>query len=378
MESLIIKNFKCFYDVEVPLNRLTVFAGANGNGKSTAIQALLYLRRTIEHCARWSKNHYSFSELNGLNVELNGAYCLALGSSNYVLPRDSSESLVHLGLLSGKSEFFVEYSVGDNELWLSPVRLSKEKTNQDSSLFLQQFYYLNAERIGPRISQQIQFFDFPNTGFKGEYVGQLIGDPKWNYAIKINEDRRHENSDSNRLEQQVNAWLDYLMPGISIRAAYSPDTGSAQILVDNQFTQGDHTVATNIGFGVSYVLPIIVTGLIAQEGSFMVVENPEAHLHPAAQSRVGRFLSIIAQSGVNIVVETHSDHLLNGIQISAASKEIKASLVTINYFNQEDGDRQPNVESIKVNERGELDTWPKGFFDQSQRDFAELHNLRKK
>ena len=76
MITLSIKNFKCFYGIEVPINELTVFAGGNGNGKSTAIQALLLLRRTIEHCSEWKGDHFEYNVTNNLNVELNEVYCL--------------------------------------------------------------------------------------------------------------------------------------------------------------------------------------------------------------------------------------------------------------------------------------------------------------
>ena len=81
MLKLNIHNFKCFQDIEIPLNNLTVFTGANGNGKSTVIQALLFLRRTIEHCAIWENGVFKLNMLNGLNVELNGPYCLNLGNT---------------------------------------------------------------------------------------------------------------------------------------------------------------------------------------------------------------------------------------------------------------------------------------------------------
>ncbi|MNR25977.1 hypothetical protein D3C85_1431600 [compost metagenome] len=86
---------------------------------------------------------------------------------------------------------------------------------------------------------------------------------------------------------------------------------------------------------------------------------------------------MVANSGVKLIVETHSDHFINGIQLATALKEIDTSLITINYFSQEDSIDQPNIESISINEKGELSNWPKGFFDQSQRDFAELFKIRK-
>jgi len=378
MEKLLIQNFKCFQKVEIPLNRLTVFAGANGNGKSTAIQALLFLRRTIEHCSKWENDHYEYTETNGLKVELNGAYCLVFGDSSSISNRLKEEAVVHLGIQNDAGRFRVSYAIESSQLWLEPIIVEGSEYLKDSGLFTQEFYYLNAERIGPRISQSIQFFDYPNTGFQGEFVAQLIGDTEFSYKFKVAKSRWFEGLNNPRLEQQVNAWLDYLMPGVSISAKYDTRTGTAQVRVVNDYTRGESVIAPNIGFGISYVLPILVTGLIAKEGSFMVVENPEAHLHPSAQSRIGRFLSMVAASGVKVIIETHSDHVVNGIQVAAASPIISPDLVSINFFSQNEEMTQPNVQTISINEIGELSNWPSGFFDQTQVDFAQLHKLRKK
>lgn len=375
MEKLKIVNFKCFYNIEIPLKRLTIFAGANGNGKSTAIQALLFLRRTIEHCAKWENNRYDLKEPNELNVELNGAYCLALGNSGDIIPKFTNESKVVFGIIKDDRKFSIEYDTNHgDELYLTPIEILNNLVDT-SGLFLQEFYYLNAERIGPRIAQGIKFFDFPNTGFQGEYVAQIIS--RNNYIFEIEEKRKNKKSKSPRLEQQVNAWLDDLMPGVSIYAVYNQDTHSAQIKCENYYTKGDPAVSPNVGFGISYVLPILVTGLIAKVGSYMIVENPEAHLHPSAQTQIGWFLAMVANAGVNVIVETHSDHILNGLQLAVANKSIQHDLVTINYFSYIAGENQPNVLPIMLSETGELSEWPNGFFDQTQIDFAELFNLRK-
>ena len=379
MLNLEIENFKCFRHKSIPLNRLTILAGANGNGKSTVIQALLFLRRTIEHCASWvggDFNKYNYEKVNGLNVELNGSYCLALGNSFLLIPRNTSPDFVSIGINSDQS-FNVVYEIDDSSnLHLKPIDVHNVENNENG-LFLQEFYYLNAERIGPRINQGIKFYDFPNAGFQGEFVAQLIADTNSNYTFEIEEERRNSNSKSPRLEQQVNAWLNDLMPGVSIIASYNPETHSAQIKVDNYYTNGDPTIATNIGFGISYVLPILVTGLIAKKGSYMIVENPEAHLHPSAQSKIGKFLAMIANSGVNVIVETHSDHFINGIQIATAMNEISTDLVTINFFSQDYDSMEPKIDSLSINNKGELSEWPKGFFDQTQVDFAQLFKIRK-
>jgi predicted ATPase len=381
MEKLIIKNFKCFIDTEIELNKLTVFAGGNGNGKSTAIQSLLYLRRTIEHCGIWSSDkngkQYVYKDINGLNVELNESYCLALGTSDNVLPLNSSELSINLGISSNKEEIIVTYDVSDEtELYLKPRNL-ENTTAEYSSIFKQCFYYLNAERFGPRIKQSVKFYDYPNTGYRGEFTAQLLGDTAFSYKYEVPENRRFDETKSPRIEHQTNAWLDFILPGVKINAQYDANLMTAQIKVSNKFTNGEPVFATNIGFGISYVLPIIVTALIADFESYFVVENPEAHLHPFAQSKIGEFLAIIAMTGVKVVIETHSDHVLNGIQIAVAKEGINSKDVTINYFSSNPEIDQPEITPISINEKGELSVWPKGFFDQSLKDYSELLKIRK-
>ena len=388
MVYLKINNFKCFKEeVKIPINQLTIFAGANGNGKSTAIQSLLFLRRTVEHCARWEKTNYNLDKLNGLNVELNDVYCLNLGNSGYVLPVDFDSTEINIGLLNESNEFSVTYGTNKgNELWLTPIEPLMNNF-PDNPLYFQEFYYLNAERIGPRLSQNIKFYDYPNVGFKGEFAAQVISD--LNYSFKVDEQRTNpELLKGNRFEHHINAWLEYIIDGAAIASHYDDKTHTARIEIQNSFSKGNSIVPTNTGFGISYLLPIIITGLMAEKGRFFIVENPEAHLHPKAQSRMGYFLGVIANAGVRVLIETHSDHIVNGVQLGVAYKKVRFDKISINYFNKKMNSlhleettpkhlNQPTIQTINITPKGELSEWPIGFFDQSQIDFAELFKLRK-
>ena len=104
----------------------------------------------------------------------------------------------------------------------------------------------------------------------------------------------------------------------------------------------------------------------------MLVENPEAHLHPAGQSKLGRFLARVAGSGVHVVVETHSDHVLNGARLAVAQdRSLPAGDMIVHYFDH--GQTLP----IQVNDKGELDHWPAGFFDQFESDLGRLARARR-
>jgi predicted ATPase len=376
MRHIKIENFKCFHEAAIPLSKLTVFAGANGNGKSTAIQSLLFLRKTIEHCAKWENGRFDYSEPNGLNVELNGSYCLDLGNSDYVIPVDSNiRDAVTLGLLDERNEFTVTYSTNTGqELWLTPTGIAG--SYRDNPLCYQEFYYLNAERIGPRMSQHIKFYDYPNVGFKGEYTAQIISNLNWNFKV---EDARinSENLLGSRFEHYINAWLEFILPGVAVASHFDDKTHTARIEVQSSYSKGYAVAPTNTGFGISYVLPVIVSGLIAKKDRLLIVENPEAHLHPSAQSKIGQFLAVVANAGVNVIVETHSDHVINGIQIAVARQKIMPENVCINFFQHDNNANQPCVTAIGIKEKGELTDWPKGFFDQTQADYLHLIQLRR-
>lgn len=381
METLEIKNFKCFVDRSIPLNKLTVFAGNNANGKSTAIQAILFLRRTIEHCSIWTDDstdtNYHLKKSNGLSVELNGSYGLSLGTSSGVISFNADKQCIELGLKKKNRALTVEYDIpAEDVLWLKPENVTN-KLDDDFYLFKQEFYYLNAERTGPRVNNDIEFYDFPNTRYDGALCAQLLGDSSFEYGFKVDELRKYPETKNLRLGFQVNKWLNYILPGNEIEGFFNTQLMSSQIRMKNNYSNGESVLATNIGFGLSYVLPIILTALIAKKDTMFIVENPEAHLHPSAQSRIGRFLTKMTATGINIIIETHSDHVLNGIQIGLAEEDLDPKKATINFFSREENSNQPEVETIKINKKGELSKWPEGFFDQSQKDYASLLKLRR-
>jgi predicted ATPase len=130
-----------------------------------------------------------------------------------------------------------------------------------------------------------------------------------------------------------------------------------------------------MGFGVTYTLPVILAGLTAGKDGILIVENPEAHLHPAGQSQMGYFLASIASAGVQVMVETHSDHVLNGIRRAIGEHRILSEDQAIIHFFDVDG---APPKSLRFTETGGIASWPRGFFDQYQLDVAALTRLRRR
>lgn len=364
-----IENFKCYYKEDIPVNYLTVFSGANGTGKSTAIQALLLMRNTYDQ--KMEEN---------ADIELNGPYCLSLGTTLGIIPVEADRnSKMVLSLSENDNLVRFVYPLSDEHAELS-LRLVEERRlgeSDDLPLFKTEFYYLNAERVGPRISQGIRLHKFPNVGWQGEYCAQILAERSSVRDFSVVSERAFNKNKSLDLLTQTQLWMQKLFPGIVINSDMNPNSLTAQISISHNYTSGAPVLSTNVGFGVSYVLPLIVTGLIAEKGSMMIVENPEAHLHPSAQTCIAEYLAKIAQAGVYVVVETHSDHFINGIQLAVAEKKMEKEKVIINYVSQNSETHRPVIKPITLSEKAELSEWPDGFFNQTQKDYARLFNLRK-
>jgi predicted ATPase len=127
----------------------------------------------------------------------------------------------------------------------------------------------------------------------------------------------------------------------------------------------------NVGYGFTYVFPILIALLTAKEGQLLIIDSPEAHLHPSAQSQMGRMLGIFAATGVQIIVETHSDHLLNGARLAVKSGNLSPSELVIHFFTGIT-EKGHGVVSPSIDKNGQLSDWPEGFFDQSEKDLTQL------
>lgn len=354
MDIFNIKGFKCFRDTDICINDMTVLVGANGYGKSSTIQALLLFKQAVD---------------NASFVNLNGNYGLELGEVIDIINQNYSEphivlSLTNEGTKENSSECHFDIEDRDEELTLNctfPAEIKEEKLKQ------KEFYYVSAERNGPRISQPLASMEFLSVGTKGERTAQVIATKGG--LTKVDNNRFLQSSRNPNLDAQVNEWLSYIFPGVKISANIENSLLRASIKVSNTYSKSVH--APNMGFGVSFVLPIIVDGLVAKKGSFFIIENPEAHLHPAAQTAIGYFLATVAHAGVNVIVETHSDHVIDGIQLFVVRNKEWHGHVTINNYGLNTDSDEPLITPITLDENGDYSEWPDGFMDQTQKNYIE-------
>ena len=106
----------------------------------------------------------------------------------------------------------------------------------------------------------------------------------------------------------------------------------------------------------------------------VMIENPEAHLHPKGQAKMGELIARCAASGVQLFVETHSDHIVNGLRVAVKEKIITPKQVGINYFtkNIENGESYTVNTPIKIGINGELSYYPQDFIDEWENQLMKL------
>jgi predicted ATPase len=180
------------------------------------------------------------------------------------------------------------------------------------------------------------------------------------------------------LLEAVNHWLDAFGLADSIETVYRPRLGLEPQIVMPEVTRPLDMTA--VGVGVSQILPVLVMGLHSEPGSVLLMEQPELHLHPAMQQKLGDFLLACARSGRQVIVETHSDHLVTRLRrrIAEDERDEVLDLVGLVFTKRRKG--RTTFRHLEPNRYGGFDDWPEGFFDEISADSQGLigAGMRKK
>jgi predicted ATPase len=371
-------------------SNLNVFVGANASGKSSILQALLLLRQS-------SSEH---GILDGLH--LSGPLYEA-GTALDVLHPDSEHRIsfeIEADDEQRKWEFVYDRTSTNHTA--SRVLIAEEGSQLPPQLYQRgsQFAYLNAERIGPRVNYALPPDGAHLAGYvgkHGEYTAAVLArganSPPidgWERIIKETEPNAHAlaagpmlidfkdvsadiMNSGGRVDLLSNIMLDWIIPGSVFSASENPhaDSAAVRFVRDPRRTRSE-VRSTHIGFGLSYTLPIIVAAISLRDDGMLLVENPEAHLHPYSQSRIGAFLAVMAATGRQIFVETHSDHVINGIRLAIKRRLISEKNVYINFLERSIDEDRSTLRQIRSDADGRLSKWPAGFFDQIENDLSQL------
>ena len=361
LNKLKIKNFKCFSDVTFELSNLNLLAGSNGCGKSSVIQALLLLRQSFEQYGSLNKlvTYGKYANL-GLSGDILYDYAEA-GNERIILELEENT----------KNVLRLEYPYVAEQVVLK----NKENLEQEEyrhNVFSDGFEFLAADRISPQTTYSI--IDQSNTlGVHGENAINFLEQHGADYEV---DSVFWDNTGNKYLLYYVNQWLEKLFPGFNLYSnrISEADAVSLRYKERSRDMVGNAHRPINVGYGITYVLPIIIAVLKAKKDDLIILENPEAHLHPKAQRLMGELLVKAASTGTQIILETHSDHILNGIRISTKKNYINAEKVKFFFFLREDiGSKfNVNVYSPVLNQQGDIDVWPEGFFDEWDNALAEM------
>ena len=368
-----LENFKANRDVDVRLASLTVLAGLNSSGKSTLLQAIGLLRQSYGRDGSTS------------GLALSGPF-VQIGKFIDLLSEGTTDDFVRITLTQDGQTY--RWAVG-GALDSSQIHFREWPDSLPSFIRSTKFQFLQANRIAPQTLYPQGTQEARETGFlgaRGEYTIDFLGlsgDQKVSggrtfptTGIELDANLLAKVSATEKLLDQVSGWLQQLSPGARLRTQLIP--GTDEVLLQYQYERVSRDVSsnfyrpTNVGFGLTYSLPIIVACLAAPPGALLLLENPEAHLHPQGQAALGELISKVANDGVQIIVETHSDHLLNGIRRSVKKEFIQAQEVAMHFFSRSPDNGESFVQSPVLLANGRVSNWPRGFFDQWDKDIEAI------
>ena len=371
LTRLELQHFKCFALLKLPLSPLTLLSGANASGKSSAMQALVLLHQTVrDH--EWSTR-----------LMLNGT-AIRLGTVSDVIDQVHGRRSCGIALLDDETPYEWVFAGERDEMSMGVERVhingSEHKSpeilrhllplsREESPLAtrLRNLTYLTAERLGPRESYMLEDPQLtPVIGSTGEHAVSILHSGR---DARVLDGLLVEKVPPDRL-RQVEARMGRFFSGCELAVEKIPQANAVTLgLRTSRGTDFHRPVHT--GFGLTQVLPIVVAALSAYREDLLLIENPEVHLHPAGQAAMGQFIAEVASAGVQVIIETHSDHVLNGIRRAVKDKVLLSDAVALHFFQPRgagEQDESPQVLSPSLDAEGNVDAWPEGFFDQFDRD----------
>ena len=371
--NLNIHNFKLHKQTQLDIKGLTILTGMNGMGKSTIIQALTLLRQSFL--------------MNDLDIGLNlkGDLCDA-GISGELACQSSDEHSLKIKLkfsLQDNLAYVFNYpdNIMDTLLPGTEGNITDKNVLSKYSLFNENFQYLSAFRFGPQKSYNRD----TSLVVSKKQISKIMG--QCEYAVHFLEQYRNMDipikelaiTDENditpdfRLVIQVERWLRMISPNIKINIEQSGE----DFKLKYKFNREENTIteditALNTGFGVTYVLPILIAILSAGKDSIILIENPEAHIHPKGQAILMELMAKAVANGIQIILESHSDHIINGSLVAVNNRLITPEQLSIYYFNREEHQHVAVSYPLEISKNGHIKRPPKGFFDQIDIDLKTL------
>lgn len=349
-----LRNFKRFRDSNIPVGDLTILMGTNGAGKSTFIQSLLVARQS--HQSRALSD--GFLALSGNLTRIGTGKDVLFEGAGTDEPVE-----IEFECEAGSRKISAKYEAQSDRL---PLQAAVSLDGY-GGLGADRFTYLSAERLGPRLSTPLTEADAAssNMGVQGE--GALAVLEYQRSHLLHSDDPRLLVGAARSVEDQTQGYLSEISPGARLTLTRHSSLDSVSAAFNFVGEGGVRTAQfrpTNVGFGISYSLPIIVACLTAQPGSVLIVENPEAHLHTVGQRRMTDLLVNTAAAGIQVIIETHSREVFYRAR-SVVSNEGKLGDRSLLHYFSVDGTGDISKLGIHTLRpiSASLQDWPQDFFD---------------
>lgn len=347
LKQLKIRDLKSIDEALLKLAPLTILTGVNSSGKSTVIQALMLLVRHSGSINRFSMEELTryLSDFASIRNKKANAKSVDIETIDH---SDSSHDInITANGVDAKSQLQYVYEAALNA--------------PEPELF-----YLNANRLG---AQEFVPVSERKVGGSGEYLFTSFEKMKG----KALPEEFLKFKGSKTISYQLSQWLSSIT-GSSTELITEEVSG--QVKVSFRVKEIESNVSPfNLGAGMSYLAKVLIICLMAKKGDLILLENPEIQLHPKSQAQLGAFLAFIASNGIQLVVETHCEHLINKVAYQVYDDALESKDVIVHYKPSVD---QP-FETLLIDDNGEFNdieanitSFPTGFFDATLTDLMKM------
>lgn len=363
------------------LGRITLLTGINGRGKSTLLQALLLLSQSLRH-----------SNGSPLVLYPDGDWC-SLGSFKDLINVDSNDNKIVIRYSTdATSENQIEltfYQHKENP-YLGELKslkvdgLETRSEQYESGAATPYSVETNTEEVGvTRVVysdlnelqklQHIYFIASNRSAAQGEGKLNLLQDSKFIGAQGQNVLNVLSQCTDNQLKELESA-MSNILDGAHITTQKDNNTNSVYLFLDSD-DNGNNFKPVNVGYGYSYIISLLLSLVLASGDEIVIIENPEAHLHPQAQARLMEYMVRIAvEKNIQCFIESHSDHIVNGLLLALKERKISENDASIMFFERKDkdGKHYVDVSNLELTASGRVRRPPKGFCDQYGIDLRKL------
>ena len=241
-----------------------------------------------------------------------------------------------------------------------------------TSTLANQLHYLGPLRKPPKLVYDNTVPNTKSVGVAGQYFVAALHSNRNRIVTFV--DPSHIDGEVHQLplESAFSKLLQYLDVCSSIEIEDNGAYGLKPLVVFSEATAEHKSLYTNVGVGVSQIAPLLLQLLLIDEYDCLLIEQPELHLHPAVQFKLGQLLYAQTRLKKQLIIETHSEHMINALRLSVAQGDIEPNQTALYFVTKSQQDNSSVVEKIDIEKNGFLSHWPSGFFDESEKASYQL------